>query len=68
VRQRVYAGDRESEVRIKLVGDAEGIRLNGDLENLPVAVVGEVGLLNLKRLEVGRCEGDFPKPLGIDPA
>ena len=53
VRQWVYAGNRKPEVGVEFVGDAEGIRLNADLENMSVAFVCEMRPLYLKLLEVG---------------
>jgi hypothetical protein len=65
MRQRVYARDRESEIGIEFLGDTEGVRLNADPKNLSIAVVGEVGLLNLKLLEISGGEGHLPKAFGV---
>ncbi len=68
VRQRVYAGDGQSEVGVELIGDAERVRLDADAEDLPVAVVSELGLLDLELGEVGSGEGDPSEFFGADAA
>src|ERR1700722_7963620 len=68
VGQRVNTGNGESKVGVELVGDTEGVCLNADPENLSVAVVCEMGLLNLKLLEIGAGERHLPKTLGVQPA
>ena len=38
VRQRIDAGDRQTEIGIELVGDAEGVRLESESQQASVAV------------------------------
>ena len=68
MRQRVYAGNGESEVGVKLVGDTERVRLNADPEDLSVAVVSEMGLLDLELLEVGGGEGYLAEASSVESA
>jgi hypothetical protein len=43
IRQRVD-GDRQSEIRIKLVGDAQGISLKSETQQSAVALEGGAGV------------------------
>ena len=54
VRQRIDARDREPEVGIELVGDAEGVRLEAEPEKPPVAVEGVPRVEDREALEVRR--------------
>jgi hypothetical protein len=57
--------DREAEVRVELVSDAEGICLDSYAKELTVAVVGEHGLRDLQPGNFGERQRDSAEP--FDP-
>ena len=62
VREGVHAGDRETEIRVELIGDAQGMGLEAETKEPSVAVVGEGGVGDLQIREVVRGQGDAAKP------
>ena len=52
MRQRVDARDRETEIRVKLVGDAEGIGLKSQPKQSPVAIEGMLRVENSETFEI----------------
>ena len=67
VRQRVHPGDREPEVGIELVGDAERVGLETKPQQAPVAIERVLRVENREALEIGRCQRDLAEPLGLHP-
>ncbi len=49
VGQRVHAGDREAEVRVELVGDAQRVGIQCELQQVPIAVVEALESMVVKR-------------------
>jgi hypothetical protein len=41
MRQRVYGADRQTEIAVELEGDAEGVGLEAEPQNVRVAIEGE---------------------------
>ena len=65
--QRVHAGNREPEVGIELVGDAERVCLQPEPEQAAVAIVAVPRVQNAELLEVATREGDLAVALGLRP-
>ena len=67
MRQRIDARDREPEVGIELVGDAERVGLEAKPQQASVAVERVLRVENREAIEIGRCQRDLAEPLGLRP-
>ena len=67
VRQRIHAGDRQPEVGIELVGDAERVGLQAEPQQAAVAVEGVLRVEDREALEIGGGQRDLAEPLGLRP-
>ena len=65
VGQRIHAGDGEAEVGVELVGDAQSVGIQGQLQQVPVAVVGGVGVDGVQAGDVVLGEGDLAELSGV---
>ena len=65
MRQRIDARDRETEVRIELVGDAEGVGLEAEAEQAAVAVEGVLRLEHREALQIRGGHRHLAEPLGL---
>ncbi len=63
VRQRVDPRDREAEVRIEFVGDAEGVGLEPEEKKSAIPPVGARRILDPERRQVSRAQSDSAKLL-----
>src|SRR5262249_24936172 len=67
VRQGVYAGDRQAEVGVELVGDAERVRLDAEPQELAVAVKPAGRITDLELAEVLGGERNLAEAFGLQP-
>ena len=67
MRQRIDARDREPEVRIELVGNAERIGLKPKPQQAAVAVERVLRVDDGDPVEIGRGQRDLAEPLGLQP-
>ena len=65
MRQRIDARDREAEIRIKLVGDAQSIGLKAEAEQSAVAVEGVPRVENREALQILGGHRHLAKALGV---
>ena len=65
VGQWVHAGDGEAEVWVELVGYAQGVGIQGQLQQVPVAVVGSVGVDGVQAGDVVLGEGHLAELSGV---
>src|SRR5713226_1358994 len=67
MRKRIYTGNRKTEIRIELVGDAEHVCLKPESQQIAVAPVRARRLLNCELLEVGRGQRHIAKTFRLNP-
>ncbi len=65
VRQRVHPRDREPEVGVELVGDAEGVGLEAEAQKAPIAVVRVPRVEDREAFDVRGGERHLAKALGL---
>ena len=65
VGQRVHAGDGEAEVGVELVGAAQGVGIQGHLQQFPIAIVGCVGIHGVEVCDVVLGKGDLSELPGV---
>ena len=65
MRQRIDARDREAEIRIELVGDAEGVCLKAEAEQSAVAVERMLRIEHREAQQVVGAHRDLAESLGI---
>ena len=65
VRQRIDTRDRETEVRVELVGDAEGVSLKAEAEQSAVAVEGVLRIEHREALQIVGVQCYLAEPFGV---
>ncbi len=65
--QRIDARDRQPKVRVELIGDAQGVRLQAEAQEASVAIKRVLGVEDGETLEIADGERDLAEPLGLHP-
>jgi len=66
VREGVNTGNRKTKIRAELIGDAEGISLDANPEQLSVAIVAKSSPENMQCLDLFERHVDTAEFLGLD--